>query len=146
MDLSNAVMPGFMPGISSCLKQQKVRRGWPGHRRAKRRRSSNGYAGHDDHHHCQRQRSNPASNLSFLKLLRACIAKIYNLRYYLLDVDIENLFQGRVVMAGAEKRSGISFQLSPDQAAALKTIGGERSVRIAGRLVGNEVHVDFVAW
>jgi Glutathione S-transferase, C-terminal domain len=37
------VIPGLEPGIqSSCLNE--MRRGWPGHRRAKRRRSSNGYA------------------------------------------------------------------------------------------------------
>ena len=44
-----------------------------------------------------------------------------------------------------DRKPGISFQLSNEQAAALKLIGGQRSVRVAGRVSGNEVHVDFVA-
>jgi hypothetical protein len=44
-----------------------------------------------------------------------------------------------------DKRPGISFQLNNEQAAALKVIGGERTVRLAGRVSGSEVHVDFVA-
>src|SRR6185312_16741559 len=39
-------MPGLVPGIH-VFHSLPLRRGWPGHRRAKRRRSSNGYAGHD---------------------------------------------------------------------------------------------------
>lgn len=48
-------------------------------------------------------------------------------------------------MTSTSRKPGISFQLTGEQAAALKTIGGERTVRIAGRVSGNEVHVDFVA-
>src|SRR5690349_1357530 len=38
----SAVMPGFMPGIHVLFL--KERRGWPGHRCAKTRRPSDGYA------------------------------------------------------------------------------------------------------
>src|SRR3981081_1478001 len=37
-------MPAFVAAIHVLKHQQEQRRGWPGHRRAKRRRSSNGYA------------------------------------------------------------------------------------------------------
>jgi len=38
------VMPGLVPGIHVLTFLQSQRRGWPGHRRAKRCHSSNGYA------------------------------------------------------------------------------------------------------
>src|SRR5882672_4046677 len=37
-------MPDLVPGIHAFSASQPATRGWPGHRRAKRRRSSNGYA------------------------------------------------------------------------------------------------------
>ena len=40
---------------------------------------------------------------------------------------------------------GISFELTDEHASALRTIAGDRKVRIAGRLVGNKVDVEFVA-
>jgi hypothetical protein len=43
-DESPLVMAGFIPAIYVFYMGWLPRRGWPGHRRAKRRRSPNGYA------------------------------------------------------------------------------------------------------
>ena len=43
------------------------------------------------------------------------------------------------------RNSGLSFELSADQVKALRTIGGDRAVRVAGKLSGNQVAVEFVA-
>jgi hypothetical protein len=43
------------------------------------------------------------------------------------------------------KKPGISFQLSKEQASALKVIGGERMVRLAGKVNGGTFQVDFIA-
>ncbi len=40
---------------------------------------------------------------------------------------------------------GISFELSDEHVKALKTIGGDRAVRIGGKLVGNKVAIEFIA-
>jgi len=42
-------------------------------------------------------------------------------------------------------KNGISFDLSDDHVKALRTIAGDRKVRLAGRLVGNKVDVEFIA-
>lgn len=42
-------------------------------------------------------------------------------------------------------KPGISFQLSQEHVDALKTIGGERTVRLAGKVIGDKFQVDFVA-
>jgi hypothetical protein len=43
------------------------------------------------------------------------------------------------------KKPGISFTLSKEQQAAFETIAGGNTVRLAGRIVGDKVTIDFVA-
>src|SRR5262245_38124527 len=42
--VAQLVMPGLVPGIYALTATSQGRRGWPGHRRAKRPRPSDGYA------------------------------------------------------------------------------------------------------
>jgi hypothetical protein len=44
-----------------------------------------------------------------------------------------------------EDADAISFELSDEQARALRTLAGKRAVRISGRVRGSHVDVDFVA-
>ena len=45
----------------------------------------------------------------------------------------------------ADKAGPITFDLSKEQQAAMKTIAGNLPVRVSGRLVGGRVRVDFIA-
>ena len=45
----------------------------------------------------------------------------------------------------SEKNEPIQFELSDAQRKAIETIAGGRSVRLAGKLRGNKLVVDFVA-
>lgn len=44
-----------------------------------------------------------------------------------------------------EKSRGITFNLSDDQVKALRTIAGDRAVRVGGRLRGSRLDVEFIA-
>jgi len=49
-------------------------------------------------------------------------------------------------MANQKKKKGpISFELSEEDRAAIDQLGGGRTVRLSGKIVGNKVVVDFVA-
>lgn len=48
-------------------------------------------------------------------------------------------------MAAVSKNMGITFDLSDEQAKALRVIAGERAVRVGGRLRGTRVDVEFIA-
>lgn len=48
-------------------------------------------------------------------------------------------------MASKDKVRGITFNLSDEQVKALKVIGGERAIRVGGRLRGTRVDVEFIA-
>jgi hypothetical protein len=48
-------------------------------------------------------------------------------------------------MAKSKDNKGISFTLSDDHVKALRTIAGDRSVRLAGKLRGSTVDVEFIA-
>jgi hypothetical protein len=45
----------------------------------------------------------------------------------------------------ADHEGPITFELSAEQQAALRTIAGNRAVRLSGRVAGGKVRVDFVA-
>lgn len=44
-----------------------------------------------------------------------------------------------------ERERPVTFELSDEQARAIRTISGDRTVRLSGRLIGNSLRVDFVA-
>lgn len=45
----------------------------------------------------------------------------------------------------SSKKPGISFDLTDEQVSALKVIGGNRKVRLAGTVLDGHLHIDFVA-
>ena len=48
-------------------------------------------------------------------------------------------------MAEERGHTAITFELSPDQVAALKAIAGSKGIRISGYVDGNKVKIDSIA-